>query len=247
MFITIITTSLILLIACILALVLWMLKGESENTSLRDEIARVRRELDERSKVRHDNEDALKRLRLHFENEKERLDKELNDKRLEFKREIEEQYVVNEKLERQKELNKVREVKDSKTAKTSGPKTPVNAKDSVVISKIGQSLLKQKEEISRYLKELEYIKTSDEKTLNEIQHKVKANFYSKPSVLAKIAESILELPSFKNIAEKNTSKSQAKDKAQKMAEIKAKLEEGEYDSEDILEVIVNRLLNSNLL
>ena len=142
------------------------------------------------------------------------------------------------RLEREKNLKKVKDFKESKASEVGKEKTGKIAKDKVMISKMGKSLLKRKEEISQYLKHFNNIKTLDEKTLSDIKQKIQSDYYSKPQVQSKIAETISNLPSFRNTSSKTSSKSE------KIKEIQKKIKDGKYNSEVVLDVIAQHILDS---
>jgi len=148
------------------------------------------------------------------------------------------------KVERDKNLKQVRDSKESKTAKVSNEDTKTNKviKDIVDISSSGKSLLNRKSEVSRYLKELENIKTLDKEDLIRVHQRIKSNFYSRPEILAKIVEDIVSQGP-EDIQETSVSQK----KSNRLSEIRSRIKNGEYDSEEVLDVIVENLLNPDKL
>lgn len=150
-----------------------------------------------------------------------------------------------ERIDREKDLKQVKSSKKTGTGKVSTASTNDTKeikKDSVNISSSGKSLFRQKSEISYYLKELESIKTLSKEDLIKVHQRIKSNFYSKPEVLATIVENIVSQ------GPADTQKaSESNEKSQQLSEIRSKIINGEYDSEEVLDVIVEKLLNPDII
>jgi len=150
-----------------------------------------------------------------------------------------------ERIDREKDLKQVKSSKKTGTGKVSTASTNDTKeikKDSVNISSSGKSLFRQKSEISYYLKELESIKTLSKEDLIKVHQRIKSNFYSKPEVLATIVENIVSQGPV------DTQKaSESNEKSQQLFEIRSKIINGEYDSEEVLDVIVEKLLNPDII
>lgn len=149
------------------------------------------------------------------------------------------------RIDREKDLKQVKSSKKTGTGKVSTASTNDTKeikKDSVNISSSGKSLFRQKSEVSYYLKELESIKTLSKEDLIKIHQRIKSNFYSKPEVLATIVENIVSQ------GPADTQKaSESNEKSQQLSEIRSKIINGEYDSEEVLDVIVEKLLNPDII
>ena len=149
------------------------------------------------------------------------------------------------RIDREKDLKQVKSSKKTGTGKVSTASTNNTKeikKDSVNISSSGKSLFRQKSEVSYYLKELESIKTLSKEDLIKVHQRIKSNFYSKPEVLAKIVENIVSQ------GPADTQKaSESNEKSQQLSEIRSKINNGEYDSEEVLDVIVEKLLNTDII
>ena len=149
------------------------------------------------------------------------------------------------RIDREKDLKQVKSSKKTETGKVSTASTNDTKeikKDSVNISSSGKSLFRQKSEISYYLKELESIKTLSKEDLIKVHQRIKSNFYSKPEVLATIVENIVSQ------GPADTQKaSESNEKSQQLSEIRSKIINGEYDSEEVLDVIVEKLLNPDII
>ncbi len=150
-----------------------------------------------------------------------------------------------ERIDREKDLKQVKSSKKTGTGKVSTASTNDTKeikKDSINISSSGKSLFRQKSEISYYLKELESIKTLSKEDLIKVHQRIKSNFYSKPEVLATIVENIVSQ------GPADTQKaSESNEKPQQLSEIRSKIINGEYDSEEVLDVIVEKLLNPDII
>ena len=149
------------------------------------------------------------------------------------------------RIDREKDLKQVKSSKKTGTGKVSTASTnniKEIKKDSVNISSSGKSLFRQKSEVSYYLKELESIKTLSKEDLIKVHQRIKSNFYSKPEVLATIVENIVSQ------GPADTQKaSESNEKPQQLSEIRSKIINGEYDSEEVLDVIVEKLLNPDII
>lgn len=149
------------------------------------------------------------------------------------------------RIDREKDLKQVKSSKKTETGKVSTVSTNDTKeikKDSVNISSSGKSLFRQKSEISYYLKELESIKTLSKEDLIKVHQRIKSNFYSKPEVLETIVENIVSQ------GPADTQKaSESNEKSQQLSEIRSKIINGEYDSEEVLDVIVEKLLNPDII
>ncbi len=149
-----------------------------------------------------------------------------------------------------REIDKKKKTINSNTVGKKNTSGPVSSdaksgisKDSVQISSIARSLLKNTENIEFYKNELKNIKTIDKSELKEIHNKLQANYYNKPEVLDRIVEGIIPvLQSFE--AEKIEKPT---DKASELDMIRKNIDEGFYNSEEVLDTIVDRMLNPDNL
>jgi len=146
-----------------------------------------------------------------------------------------------QRIDRDKELKRAkssRELKSGKVSAVSTRNTREIKKDIVDISPSGKSLLQQKSEISHYQQEIETIKTLSQDNLLKIHQKIESNFYAKPEVLTQIVENIVSQ------GPADTQKtSVSEEKSSHLSDIRSKIANGEYNSEEVLDVIVEKLLN----
>jgi len=146
-----------------------------------------------------------------------------------------------QRVDRDKELKRTkssRELKPGKVSAVSTRNTRELKKDIVDISPSGKSLLQQKGAVSYYQQELEDIKTLSKDDLLKIHQRIESNFYAKPEVLTQIVENIVS----QGPAEPQKT-SVPKEKPDHLSDIRSKIANGEYNSEEVLDVIVEKLLN----
>lgn len=152
------------------------------------------------------------------------------------------------KFEKEDELRRIDIKKESGKEKISDTKTSSGV-DNVKISTAGKKLLRQKMEISRYLDEIKNLETKSQKEIQNVQQKIADDYYSKTEVLNKIAESIIKLPTFQNIVKKNTTKDSgnvlSKLDEDRLAEIQERIKKGKYNTQEVIDVIAERILNSS--
>jgi len=96
------------------------------------------------------------------------------------------------------EVNKpgLRKAAAERTSRKS--ETGSNEKDKLEISSLGRELLSMKAEASKsaYMEHVRSAETLDEKRLELIRERIKANFYNDPHVIEKILAELMELPYF---------------------------------------------------
>ena len=145
------------------------------------------------------------------------------------------------RIEREKNLKRTKSARETRPGKISTAPTEnakVIKKDIVNISSSGKSLFGQQSEVNHYLKEIDNIKTLSKEELLKIHQRIESDFYSKPEVLAKIVEDIVSQ------GPADTQKATvSEDGPRQLSEIRSKIANGDYDSEEVLDVIVEKLLN----
>ena len=77
-----------------------------------------------------------------------------------------------------------------------------------------------------------------------LKNKINSGFYSSPSVVDKISDAILALPLFgETSSESKKNIPEIDDKSRHLTQVKKKLESGMYDTDEVLDVIVDRLVD----
>jgi hypothetical protein len=146
-----------------------------------------------------------------------------------------------QRIDRDKDLKRTKSSKNLKPDKVSSVSTGNTReikKDIVDISPLGKSLLQQKSAVSHYRQEIESIKTLSQDALLKIHQKIESNFYDKPEVLTQIVDNIVS----QGPAEPQKT-SVPEEKPDHLSDIRSKIANGEYNSEEVLDVIVEKLLN----
>ncbi len=111
-------------------------------------------------------------------------------------------------------------------------------KDSVKISSTGKDMLEQQKQVEMYEENLKQIQTLGKKELLNVHNKISSNYYSKPEVLAKIVENIIpqNIEDFEAVEESAT--------PEKFNKIQENIANKVYDSDEVIDVIADKLLNS---
>ena len=158
---------------------------------------------------------------------------------------------VNQQLKRLEKENEVKKANASKkygeTASTSG--TTEARKDSVEISSAGREMLAQKAQSEKFIST---VKNSDTLSGNEkdaIREKIAADYYSNPEVVDKIANDVVD--SYQNFKDSITGdeKSVGVNKstiADYLGEIQNKIQAGEYNRENVIDLIVEKMYSAGI-
>ncbi len=145
------------------------------------------------------------------------------------------------RLDKEQSPRRVNEKKSDPpdTSKSAGSNV---IKDKVEISSLGRQKSIEQSEIARHTLQYETGNKLDDATAQAIRQKISNGFYSRPEVIDKIAGMLADLPGISQSGD-------AEDVGtgdtgmQKLAEIKDKIDAGVYDSDDVLNEIVDRLFN----
>ena len=142
---------------------------------------------------------------------------------------------------------KARRVRSKKDTQTEGSKnirksqSSFDRQDKVEITSKGQDQISQKESIARYVREIKQLPTQNSQEITSIRKKVDSEFYSKPEVLDKIADSLLSgYKPATNINERSESRKPASN--EKLNRIRESIETGEYNTEKILDIITDEMI-----
>jgi molecular chaperone GrpE (heat shock protein) len=118
-------------------------------------------------------------------------------------------------------------------------------KDSVELSEFAKFRIEKAAQVNQYLSELQKIKSPTARDIENIRSKLKSDFYQQPEVIDKILEGLTQLPTIANnmvITDKDTGVPSTENTLDKIGK---KIQEGFYDSDEILDVIVTRMMNEN--
>lgn len=121
------------------------------------------------------------------------------------------------------------------------PASPFN--DRVEISSLAKKLYRTRIEEQNKFQERINTQVLDQKALEEIKNKINSGFYTQDKVIDKIIESILSLPSFRKLYRTHTEKLDEKERLEKLNSIKEKIKNKEYDSDEIIDTIVEKILD----
>ncbi len=147
------------------------------------------------------------------------------------------------KLDQQK---KIRPKKVTDAAQKASSATGKIQKDTVEISSSGKSILKSSLKVSDYHDYLEQLDNLDKEQLRAVHSRIKENFYDNPEVINKIADTLSEsLPevSAGTIENAEPEQDMVEASAERMNEIRQNIDDGKYNAEDVIDLIVDRMLD----
>ena len=148
-------------------------------------------------------------------------------------------------IQKDEDLKRIRKSKSSESSSITAKDNDKPNSDKVNISAVGKKMLEQKADASRYFEDIKNLENINRKSTEQIKRKIATGFYSKPSVIDKISDAILSLPLFSEKNQASTENTQEiEDKSKGLSKIKRKLDSGDYNSDEVLDVIVDRLLES---
>ena len=147
-------------------------------------------------------------------------------------------------MEGEEKARRVRSKKDSQAADSKNVKesqSSFDRQDKVELTSKGQGQISQKENIARYVREIKQLPSQNSQDIDNIKEKVKSEFYSKPEVLDKIADSLLSgYKPATNINERSETRKPASN--EKLNRIRKSIGTGEYNTEKILDIITDEMI-----
>lgn len=146
------------------------------------------------------------------------------------------------RLERDEKIKRVDTVRKDQPAEAAKIAQSKVIKDSVEISSQGRKISDEQSEITRYLQELTSNRILDDDTVRVVREKISAGFYSRPEVIDKVASALAELPGLAQAAI-GTDRDSAESGSTRLESISRKIQDGSYETDDILSEVVERLLD----
>lgn len=151
------------------------------------------------------------------------------------------------RLEREEASQRVRQSQSDSSQEQKSTISEKPVKDTVKISSLGRKYTLEQSEVKRYLEEFAQTRTLDDNTVQVIREKIASGFYSKPEVFSKVAEELSQLPGFSKMKLAAARKSDHEKRstgldAEGLSNIKQKINDDAYESEEVLTEIVERLL-----
>lgn len=147
-------------------------------------------------------------------------------------------------MEGEEKTRRVKSKKDTQIAESKKLKesqSSFDRQDKVEITSKGKEQISQKENIARYVREIKQLPSQNSQEIAIIKEKVDSEFYSKPEVLDKIADSLLSgYKPTTNINERSETRKPVSD--EKLNRIREKIGTGDYDSEKILDIITDQMI-----
>jgi len=142
------------------------------------------------------------------------------------------------KLE-QKQSSKIIQKRDiAKSSKPGSAQSSAPIQDKVSISDVGKNLLSQQSTIDSYVQELENIQILSDEKRAEIKEKIRKGDYDRTDVYQIISNTLINRSGF---VKHTSALDSTKDN---LEEIARQSQSGYYDSEDVIDTLVDRLLNS---
>lgn len=133
----------------------------------------------------------------------------------------------------QKKVNHQKDGVESTQVKKSTAKKP----DQVQVSSAGKSLLQNSKAVEEYIKEIKNVETLSSEEAQYIESKIESDFYSNPAVVLKVAHSISQ-----ELSAQNAKAPQSGLNAERLQEIVKNIRNGQYDSDDVVSVIADRII-----
>ncbi|NOZ74583.1 MAG: hypothetical protein GXO90_04305 [FCB group bacterium] len=140
------------------------------------------------------------------------------------------------KLE-QKQSSKIIRRETSQTAKSDSAKSSAPIQDKVSISQAGKSLLVQQKTLDSYLQELEQIRTLSDERRTQIKEKIRNGDYDRTDVFKFVSNALIHRSDFSSIKHSTPS---GKD----LEQITGKSDSGFYNSDEVIDKLTDRLLDS---
>lgn len=149
---------------------------------------------------------------------------------------------INSSIPEIRKLNQDQKLKQVKPEIDPKSTTKTSQVDKLNISQSAQEL-NQKDFSSIYPDQINKLKTLSDPELQSVRNKVDADYYTEnPQVLDKIADSILESPTFRDLtADTEGVPGISQDR---INHIRNKINNGEYDADAVLEKVSTRILES---
>jgi len=121
-------------------------------------------------------------------------------------------------------------------------------KDSLELSEFAKLRIEIATQVNQYLAELQKIKSPTDKDIEAIRSRLKTDFYQKPEVIDRILEGLTQSPAAtsEQVNRDNLTNSPTPPAvSEKLSEIQTKIQNGFYDSEEVLDIIATRMLTEN--
>jgi len=116
-------------------------------------------------------------------------------------------------------------------------KSDAKKQDQVQVSSVGKSLLQNSKAVEDYLKDIKNVGTLSPEEAKYIEDKISSEFYSNPAVIRKVAQSISQELNVQNVKAVQSGLN-----SERLQEIVNNIRNGQYDSDEITNVIADRLL-----
>jgi len=156
---------------------------------------------------------------------------------------------LNRNLQNIEGEEKIRRVKSSKKENVNNPKKiedsshTFSRKDSVQISSNKANQISEKETIARYVREVKQLPHQNTPDFSKIQQRIESGFYDKPQVVNDVAQAVLSTINTSSLSRENQpTRKPLSD--EKLNLIKEKVQNGDYNSQVVLDVVANKILNS---
>lgn len=146
-------------------------------------------------------------------------------------------------VDRAKEQERVQSSKADRARRTSQSQRADSAaapRDSVDISSEAKQLAASESEIARLQNQLQALGQRDESKIAEIRQRVENGDFEQPEVVEAVAETIVNLPQFNNLADGSPD---VRREPANVDAVAARIQSGDFNSDQILEQVAANILN----
>lgn len=169
---------------------------------------------------------------------------------------------INGLLQEYQKLDRNRNVKRSDNVQSSSLNSDAlkesnadkeSIRDSVSISADSKTLLEKEKDVSRYLQELEQLKSVDEEQLTKIKNRLESGYYNEPAVMEKVMHDLLvnspipvnnsfDVESADLTAAAAPDESAAPASQSDLNAIRNKIQNNAYNSDAVMSAVANKIL-----
>jgi len=148
------------------------------------------------------------------------------------------------RTEREDKINREKKVDAGK--KKAGSVSKKEQADKVQISSSAKSMMKSVSRLEDYQDYMEKIENLDKEQLMEVHRRIEEDYYDEPEVVNRIADALTEsIPesAVDNVEDGSEISEATRVSSERLDEIRENIEEDKYDSDEVIDSIVERLLD----
>lgn len=145
-----------------------------------------------------------------------------------------------DRVRQQDRVNPGKGDKVSESAKSGEPVSTNAPKDSVDISPAALRLAEESHEVARFQQILRSIQEEERPELEQVRARIEQGDYDRPEVFERVAEAIVNLPPFAEIAEVDNV--DTSERAAHIAAVQQRVDSGSYDSDRVIQQVASNIL-----